>query len=174
MLNLKILNLTHRGIKLLYVNTLDFENDKSNDENKKLMITFTHYLEFDTKGEIDIINLTNDLEDLVNASGVKNGMLIANCIGSTGAITTIEFEPRVLEDFRKILQKLVPKGAGYRHDEIDSNAHSHLRASLIGPSVAIAISKGKLQLGIWQQVVFVDLDVRPRSRRVAVSIIGKE
>jgi len=138
------------------------------------MLTFTHYIEFETEGEIDIINLTNELEELVNASGVKEGLLVANCIGSTGALTTIEYEPRILEDFRKVLQKLVPKGAGYKHDEIDSNAHSHLRASLIGPNVSIAIIKGRLQLGTWQQVVFVDLDVRKRSRRVAVTIVGKD
>ena len=97
----------------------------------------------------------------------------ANVIGSTGALTTIEYETRILDDFRNLLNKLVPKAAGYEHDLIDSNAHSHLRASLIGPSLTIAIHDGLLQLGTWQQPVFVCLDIRPRSRQVAVTIIGE-
>ncbi len=88
-------------------------------------------------------------------------------------MTTIEYESRVLDDFREILEKLVPKGAGYKHDMIDSNAHSHLRASLIGPSLSISIQNGNLKLGTWQQPVFVCLDVRARSRTVAVTIIGE-
>jgi len=100
-------------------------------------------------------------------------MLTANVIGSTGALTAIEYESGVLDDFKSILEKLVPKGAGYKHDRIDSNAHSHLRASLIGPSLSLSIHKGRLQLGTWQQPVFVCLDVRPRSRRIAITIIGE-
>ncbi|MFW9853127.1 MAG: secondary thiamine-phosphate synthase enzyme YjbQ, partial [Candidatus Thorarchaeota archaeon] len=104
---------------------------------------------------------------------IKEGVLLANVIGSTGALTTIEYETRVLDDFRAILEKLIPKGAGYKHDMIDSNAHSHLRASLIGPSLSISIQKGNLKLGTWQQPVFVCLDVRSRSRTVAITIIGE-
>lgn len=137
------------------------------------MEVFTQHISFQTQGEIDIIDLSSTLESIVVESGIKEGVLTVNVIGSTGAITTIEYEPRVLDDFRRILKELVPKGAGYKHDQIDSNAHSHLRASIIGPSVSIAIIKGRLQLGTWQQVVFVDLDVRPRSRTVAVTVIGK-
>jgi secondary thiamine-phosphate synthase enzyme len=131
-------------------------------------------VKFQTEGEITIVDLTYEFEKLVEKSGVKNGLLSANVIGSTGALTAIEYESRVLEDFRDILHKIVPKGAGYRHDMIDSNAHSHLRSSLIGPSISISIVEGNLQLGTWQQPVFVCLDVRARSRRVAVTIIGEE
>ena len=130
-------------------------------------------LQFQTKGEIDIIDLTSHFSKYVADSDIKEGVLFANVIGSTGALTTIEFESRVLDDFREILEKLVPKGAGYRHDMIDSNAHSHLRASLIGPSLSISIQGGNLKLGTWQQPVFVCLDVRSRSRTVAVTIIGE-
>ena len=130
-------------------------------------------LQFQTKGEIDIIDLTSHFSKYVADSDIKEGVLFANVIGSTGALTTIEFESRVLDDFREILEKLVPKGAGYRHDMIDSNAHSHLRASLIGPSLSISIQDGNLKLGTWQQPVFVCLDVRSRSRTVAVTIIGE-
>ena len=133
----------------------------------------TDLIEFNTQGEIDIIDLSSRFEDSVRKSNIKEGILSANVIGSTGALTAIEYESRVLDDFRKILEKLVPKGAGYKHDLIDSNAHSHLRASLIGPSITIAIHEGRLQLGTWQQPVFVCLDVRPRSRRISVTLIGE-
>ncbi len=128
---------------------------------------------FQTQGEISIVDLTIFFEQLVDKSGVKNGILSANVIGSTGALTAIEFESRVLDDFKNLLNKLVPKGADYKHDLIDSNAHSHLRASLIGPSLTISIHEGILQLGTWQQPVFVCLDIKPRSRKVAVTIIGE-
>ena len=133
----------------------------------------TDMIEFNTQGEIDIIDLSSKFEDYVKKSNIKEGILVANVIGSTGALTAIEYESRVLDDFRKILEKLIPKGAGYKHDLIDSNAHSHLRASIIGPSLAITIQGGRLQLGTWQQPVFVCLDVRPRSRRIAVTLIGE-
>ncbi len=137
------------------------------------MQVLSKVIQFNTNGEIDIIDLTRELSSIVAKSAVKNGVLSANTIGSTGALTTIEYESGVLDDFKQILHKLIPKGAGYKHDFIDSNAHSHLRASLIGPSISISIIDGKLQLGTWQQPVFVCLDVRPRSRRVAVTIVGE-
>ena len=137
------------------------------------MQVFAETLQFQTEGEIDIVDLTHELDKLVSKSGIKKGILSANVIGSTGALTAIEFESGVLDDFRKILEKLVPKGAGYKHDRIDSNAHSHLRASLLGPSLSLAINNGRLQLGTWQQPVFVCLDVHPRSRRIAITIIGE-
>ncbi len=137
------------------------------------MQVISKLLQFQTKGEIDIIDLTSQFSKYVAESNIKEGVLLANVIGSTGALTAIEFESRVLEDFREILEKLVPKGAGYKHDMIDSNAHSHLRASLIGPSLSISIQNGNLKLGTWQQPVFVCLDVRSRSRTVAVTIIGE-
>ena len=137
------------------------------------MQVFVETLQFQTDGEIDIVDLTHEFDKLVSKSGIKNGMLSANVIGSTGALTAIEYETGVLEDFRNLLHKLIPKGAGYMHDRIDSNAHSHLRASLIGPSLSLTIQNGRLQLGTWQQPVFVCLDVRPRSRRVATTIIGE-
>jgi secondary thiamine-phosphate synthase enzyme len=137
------------------------------------MQIFEKILQFQTDGEIDIVDLTHELDKLVSNSGIKTGMMSANVIGSTGALTAIEYESGVLEDFRNLLHKLIPKGAGYKHDRIDSNAHSHLRASLLGPSLSLSIQNGRLQLGTWQQPVFVCLDVRPRSRRVAVTIIGE-
>lgn len=137
------------------------------------MTVFSKIIQFQTEGEIDIIDLTSEFSRIVSESDIKNGILCANVIGSTGALTTIEYESRVLDDFREILHKLIPKGAGYKHDRIDSNAHSHLRASIIGPSISVSILNGNLQLGTWQQPVFVCLDVRSRSREVAVNVIGE-
>ncbi|MHA1219666.1 MAG: secondary thiamine-phosphate synthase enzyme YjbQ [Candidatus Heimdallarchaeaceae archaeon] len=137
------------------------------------MQVFTKIIHFQTEGEIDIVDLTQDFEAILAESAIENGILSANVIGSTGALTAIEYERGVLDDFKQILQKLVPKGAGYKHDFIDSNAHSHLRASLIGPSISFSIQKKQLQLGTWQQPVFVCLDIRPRSRKVAVTVVGE-
>lgn len=137
------------------------------------MKVLSEIIKFQTEGEISIVDLTYEFEKLVTQAGIKKGLLSANVIGSTGALTAIEYESRVLDDFKNILHKLIPKGDGYKHDLIDSNAHSHLRASLIGPSISLSIQDGKLQLGTWQQPVFVCLDVKPRSRRVAVTIIGE-
>ncbi len=134
---------------------------------------YSKILEFDTNGEITIVDLSSMFEDFIKKTGVKEGILSANVIGSTAALTTIEYERRVLDDFKEILKTLIPKGAGYKHDVIDNNAHSHLRASLIGPSLSLSIKNGSLQVGTWQQPVFVCLDVRPRHRRVALTIIGK-
>ncbi len=138
-----------------------------------IMKIITDYLTFQTEGEIDIIDLKYMLEDLVKKSEVNEGLISLNVIGSTGALTAIEYESGVLDDFCRILKELVPKGASYKHDVIDSNAHSHLRASLIGPSISFTIKKGQLQLGTWQNPVFVCLDIRPRSRKISVTIIGK-
>ncbi len=127
---------------------------------------------FQSQGEIDIIDLTAKLETLIDDNGINQGILSANVIGSTAALTCIEYEPLVVSDFKELLKKLVPKGAGYEHDQIDSNAHSHLRSSLIGSSVSITIENGRLQLGTWQQIVFICLDTRPRARKVSVTLIG--
>ena len=136
------------------------------------MKSFCDIIKFETNGEIDIIDLSAKFEKCIKLSGVKNGLLSANVIGSTGALTAIEFEHILLNDFKQILHTLIPEGDGYKHDIIDSNAHSHLRASLIGPSITLSIHNGSLQLGTWQQPVFVCLDVRPRSREVAITILG--
>ena len=137
------------------------------------MKSISTVIHFQTKGEIDIIDLSYKFRELVNETKIINGIFSANVIGSTGALTAIEYEHGVIEDFKQLLKKLVPKGAGYLHDRIDSNAHSHLRASLLGPSITFTIKDGELQLGTWQQPVFVCLDTRPRSRRVAISILGE-
>ena len=134
------------------------------------MIAVTEEIHFNTKGEIDIIDLTYDVEKIVDKSGVMTGTATVFIPGATGAITTIEYEPNLIQDFKDLLEELVPSSKHYRHPV---NGRSHLRASLIGPSVSVPISNGRLLLGTWQQIVFLELDTRPRSRRVIVQIVGE-
>ena len=134
------------------------------------MITLSEEINFNTKGEIDIIDITYDVERIVRKSGVKSGTATVFIPGATGAITTIEYEPNLLQDFKDLLEELIPSSKHYRHP---INGRSHLRASLIGPSVTVPISNGNLILGTWQQIVFLELDTRPRSRTVVVQIVGE-
>ncbi|ASJ10494.1 hypothetical protein A3L12_03860 [Thermococcus sp. P6] len=137
------------------------------------MRVFTRELRFRTKGEIDLIDLTQDIEDLVRESGIENGQVLIFVPGATGAVITIEHERGLLEDLKNTLRELIPKGKGYLHDRIDNNAHSHLRATLLGASECLPVVNGRLVRGTWQQIFFVELDVRPRNRRVLVQIIGE-
>lgn len=127
-------------------------------------------LHFNTAGEIDVVNITGMVEKAVKDSGIRNGLVTVFIPGATGAITTIEFEPNLVQDFKDTLEKLIPKTGRYRHPV---NGHSHLRASMLGPSLSVPVADGNLILGTWQQIVFVELDVRPRSRRLIVQIIGE-
>ncbi len=131
-------------------------------------------IELDTKGEMDIIDITHDVQEIVEESGIENGIVLIFCPGSTGAITTIEYEDGLLYDLPQALEKIAPKNAYYRHEEKwhDGNGHSHVRASIIGPSLTVPIENRRLILGTWQQIVFVECDVRPRRRKIIVHIVG--
>jgi len=130
-------------------------------------------LQLSTRGEIDLVDITREVERFVEESGITNGQVLIFVPGATGAVVTIEHENGLLEDFKRILRELVPKGRGYKHDLIDNNAHSHLRASLLGPSLVLPIIDGELMRGIWQQIFFVELDVRPRRRKIILQAIGE-
>ncbi len=130
-------------------------------------------LRFSTDGEIDLVDITAEVERVVAESGIKNGYVLVFVPGATGAIVTIEHESGLLEDLRRALRELIPKGAGYLHDRIDDNAHSHLRATLLGASECFPVVDGRLIRGTWQQIFFVELDVRPRHRRVIVQVVGE-
>ena len=136
------------------------------------MKVVTEELRFSTKEEIDLVDITSKVEEIVGRSGIKEGQVLVFVPGATGAVVTIEHEKGLLEDFKRILKEIVPKGAGYRHDLIDNNAHSHLRATLLGPSLVLPIVEGKVVRGIWQQIFFVELDVKPRRRRLVVQVMG--
>jgi len=132
---------------------------------------YSKELRFSTKGEIDLVDITAEVERVVEESGIQNGHVLVFVPGATGAIVTIEHEPGLLEDFKRTLRELIPKGAGYLHDRIDDNAHSHLRATLLGE--CFPVINGRLVRGTWQQIFFVELDVRPRHRRVIVQVVGE-
>ena len=137
------------------------------------MKVVTKELRFSTKGEIDLVDITREVERIVEESGIENGQVLVFVPGATGAIVTIEHESGLLEDFKRALKELVPKGKGYLHDRIDDNAHSHLRATLLGASECFPIVDGRLVRGTWQQIFFVELNVIPRHRRVIVQVMGE-
>ncbi len=134
----------------------------------------TQYVILSSKGENDIIDITNNVEKILRESKLKNGIITLFVLGSTAAITTIEYEPGLQQDFPNMLEKIAPKGIKYQHDNTwhDGNGHSHLKASLIGPSLTIPFINGQTSLGTWQQIVFVEMDTRSRERKIVVQIIG--
>ena len=122
----------------------------------------------------DMVNITAALEQLIGESGIKTGQLCANMVGSTGSITTIEYEPGVVEDLQRAITSLAPPGMDYEHEKAwhDGNGHSHVQAALLGPSIALAVRNGRLKTGTWQQVVAINHDNNPRTRTIEVTITG--
>jgi secondary thiamine-phosphate synthase enzyme len=122
----------------------------------------------------DIANITDQLARIAERAGVENGSLHASVIGSTGSLTTIEYEPGVVEDLKRAITRLAPPDMEYEHEKAwhDGNGHSHVQAALLGPSVAVPVRHGNLALGTWQQVVLINHDNRPRQRRVEVTVMG--
>lgn len=131
--------------------------------------------EVKTKGDDDIIDITPLVEEKLTLSKIKNGLAIVFVSGSTCAITTMEYEPGLIEDLKVLLQRLAPKNETYKHNLRwnDDNGYAHLRASLIGPSLGIPLVDGKLKLGIWQQIVLIDFDNHPRQRYTTVQLVGE-
>ena len=122
----------------------------------------------------DIQDITDKLAHVVQRSTIENGVLCANAVGSTGSITTIEFEPGVVKDLKEAIHRWAPPGMPYAHEQAwhDGNGHSHVQAALLGPSITIAVRNGRLCLGTWQQVVVINHDNHPRNRPVEISITG--
>jgi secondary thiamine-phosphate synthase enzyme len=122
----------------------------------------------------DIVEITDRLASMARRAGIKNGTLHASVIGSTGSLTTIEYEPGVVEDLKRAITRLAPPGMEYEHEKAwhDGNGHSHVQAALLGPSLVIPVRKGALALGTWQQVVVINHDNRPRQRSIEVTVIG--
>ncbi|HVB95672.1 MAG TPA: secondary thiamine-phosphate synthase enzyme YjbQ [Nitrososphaerales archaeon] len=133
--------------------------------------------EVKTRYEGEMIDITREVMEAVASSGLSDGMATVFVVGSTAAITTIEFEPGLLKDFPAMMERVAPKsGVEYEHERRwhDGNGHSHVKASLVGPSLSIPFCEGELALGEWQQVVLAEFDVRSRTRRVVVQVIGEE
>jgi secondary thiamine-phosphate synthase enzyme len=127
-----------------------------------------------TEGDGHIVDITDGVRSVVRTSEVDRGLVGVFVTGSTAAITTMEYEPGGVADLRALLERLIPSGAGYEHNvrNHDTNAHAHLRASLIGPSETIPLVEGRLVLGTWQQLVLIDFDDRPRDRIVTVHVLS--
>lgn len=137
------------------------------------MQCITDTIQIGTTGETDILDITPMVTDIVRKSKATTGMCLLFVPGSTGALTTIEFESGVIQDLKDAIERSAPKGIPYAHDKRwgDGNGYSHVRAALIGPSLNIPIYEGRLTLGTWQQVVLLDFDNRPRTRRIVVHIL---
>lgn len=131
-------------------------------------------LALSTRGDTDIVDITEGVQAVLRTSGMEFGTAVAFVTGSTAALTTMEYEPGGVADLRALLDVLAPARAGWAHNAMnhDTNAHAHLRAALVGPSESIPVVAGRLVLGTWQQLVLVDFDDRPRERVVTVQIHG--
>jgi len=130
---------------------------------------------FQTTGGTDIMDITAEAEKEVSKSGIKDGVASLFVPGSTGALTTIEFEGGAINDLRKAMDRIAPEDMYYEHNERwgDGNGYAHVRAAVIGPSLHIPVIDGKMTLGTWQQIVLIDFDNRPRKRRVVVQVSGE-
>lgn len=123
----------------------------------------------------EVHDLTGRICQIVAESGVKTGIANVFNLGSTGAVGTIELEPGLVRDLPKLLDDLVPPGRGYEHEKTwhDGNGHSHLQATLLGPSLTVPVIDGRLALGTWQQVFFIECDVKPHRRGILVTVVGE-
>ena len=139
------------------------------------MQIFSQDLNLKTCKETDIIDITQAVVDVVKKSDLSDGIVTIFVPGSTGAVTTIEYEPGLRKDFPAALERLGPKHLTYEHEKTwhDGNGHSHVRASLLGPSLTVPFRKHQLLVGTWQQIVFVELDIRSRSRNIVVQVMGE-
>ena len=128
-----------------------------------------------TRGNGDTQDITDAVARAVAESGVISGVVTLFCPGSTSALTTIEFEPGVVADLQQVFDELAPADRDYRHNERwgDGNGHSHVRAALLGPSLAVPFVERRLTLGTWQQIVHIDFDIRPRRREIIAQIVGE-
>ena len=131
-------------------------------------------IQIDTLGGVQIIDITNHVQELLAKSDLNDGLATVFVPGSTASVTTIEYEPGLIADIKKALDRIAPRDGHYENDQRwhDGNGHSHVRAAFLKPSVAIPFSNKTLMLGTWQQLVFIELDVRPRNRTIVVQLMG--
>jgi secondary thiamine-phosphate synthase enzyme len=132
-------------------------------------------LSLQTRGNGDTHDITDAVARAVRESGAQSGTVTLFCPSSTSGLTTIEFEPGAVADLQRVFEEVVPSGREYRHNERwgDGNGHSHVRASLLGASLVVPFAGGALTLGTWQQIIYIDFDIRPRHREVVAQIMGE-
>jgi secondary thiamine-phosphate synthase enzyme len=136
----------------------------------------THSISVSTRGNCDIVDLTDRISDLIYEKNFIEGNVLVFASGSTAGITTIEYEPGLLKDYPKFFDRVAPAKINYEHDNTwhDGNGHSHIRASIQGASLTVPFSKGRLLLGTWQQIIFIDFDYRSRKREITIQITGNK
>ena len=139
------------------------------------MTVVTKDIALQSKGNCDIIDITSQVAKNVEESGVNSGIVTLFVVGSTAGITTIEYEPNLVSDFKNMWDRVIPQNIPYEHNKTwgDGNGHSHARASMLGASLIIPFVNKRLTLGTWQQIIFVDFDNRPRSRKIIIQILGE-
>lgn len=139
------------------------------------MVVVTGSIKLETKGEVDIINVTDEVRRVVSESGVKDGIACVFTMSSTSSVTTLEYEPGLLKDLPDALERLFPRELDYGHEQMwhDGNGHSHVRASFMKPGLTVPFNGGNLLLGTWQQIVFVEMDNKRRKRELVVQIVGE-
>lgn len=138
------------------------------------MPVFTKEIKLGPTNELDMVDITDSVVEIVEQSEIKNGFASVFISGSTASIITMEFEDGLKKDLANMLEKIAPKNGEYAHQEAwhDNNGHSHMRASLLGSGITVPFAEGKVLLGTWQQIVFVELDVKERNREVVVQVVG--
>ena len=139
------------------------------------MAVESHVIEVRTRGFADVVDISDKVQDAVSKGTIDSGLACVFVSGSTGGVTTIEYEPGLVEDLKAAFERLASERSEYHHNERwgDGNGFSHVRAALLGPSVTVPVSGRELQLGTWQQIVFIDFDNRARSRRLSVTVVGE-
>ncbi len=139
------------------------------------MTIITKTITLKTRGNNDIINITDEVENKITKSNLMDGIITVFVSGSTAGVTTIEYESGVIEDLSNAIERMAPKDIEYKHDLRwgDGNGYSHVRAALLGPSLTVPFSRKRLMLGTWQQIVFIDFDNRSRTRELIVQIVGE-
>ena len=139
------------------------------------MSVITKKIRLNTKGDTDIINVTAQVVGVVSKVDIASGLVTVFVSGSTGGLTTVEYEPGLIQDLKRFFEKIAPKSDTYQHNLQwhDGNGYAHVRASFLGPSISIPFVDKKLQLGTWQQIIFIDFDNRPRSRELTVQVMGE-
>jgi secondary thiamine-phosphate synthase enzyme len=140
-----------------------------------MMAIITKKIKLSTEGKTDIIDITSEVSSKLGECQLKNGVVVVFIPGATGAITVLEYEPGLVKDLKEALEKIAPQDGVYAHNKKwgDMNGYSHIRASILGPSLSVPFVNGNLQLGRWQQIIFIELDNRPRSREIILQIMGE-
>jgi secondary thiamine-phosphate synthase enzyme len=139
------------------------------------MSVYNGEIQIQTQGEHDMVDITDDVQRVVHQSHIENGIVCVFVPGSTGTITTVEYEPGLMKDIQRALENIAPRNIHYSHHETwhDDNGRSHVRASIMGPGITVPVRKGRVMHGTWQQLVFLELDTRSRERTILVQVLGE-